>query len=498
MDADVATGKRALLAVGLTFFLSAFDGAAAGSGPMPLQPFLNQEQTRPAWSFRAEPSWPAPFVERRPPAESRNREQAQPIRPLRIEPSWAAPYVERRPLAEPEPFERGTVERGTFERETFEPERAEPVEPLPDAAPPLSLSSGAPDERYITGLEQALAGYRAIAAQGGWPTIGDGEKLKPGMRDPRLAAIRRRLAITGDLPRSYMSGAYYDSGLELAVRRFQERHGLAGDGVVGPATIEALNTPVEALIDQISANIARWRQSAPRLGERYVLVNIPAFELEVIEDGATVMRMEVVAGRAERPTPIFSDRIDYIEFQPYWNVPESIVRRDLVPEFISNPSYAADNKFEVVRQGQVSDAAMVDWTVYQGASVPFNIRQAPGPTNALGRVKFMLPNRYNVYLHDTPAQYLFLRSERAYSSGCVRLEHPREFAQYLLGDNADWPATRIDAALDGDRTLQVPLARPIPVHFIYMTAWADRQGNVQFRKDVYGRDGAAAQTALAD
>jgi murein L,D-transpeptidase YcbB/YkuD len=458
MDADVATGKRALLAVGLTLFLAVIEGAAAGSGPMPLQPFLNQEQTRPVWSFR-------------------------------VAPSWAAPLVERRSLAEPEPFERET-----FERESFERERAEPVEALPDAAPPLSMSSGAPDERYITGLEQALAGYRVIAAQGGWPTIGDGEALKPGMRDPRLAAIRRRLAITGDLPRSYMSGANYDSGLELAVRRFQERHGLAGDGVVGPATIEALNTPVEARIDQISANIARWRQSAPQLGERYVLVNIPAFELEVIDDGATVMRMDVVAGRPSRPTPIFSDRIDYIEFQPYWNVPESIVRRDLVPEFVSDPSYAADNNFEVVREGEVSDAAMVDWTVYQGASVPFNIRQAPGPTNALGRVKFMLPNRHNVYLHDTPAQYLFERSERAYSSGCVRIEHPRAFAHYLLGDNADWPATRIDAALEGDQTLQVPLARPIPVHFIYMTAWVDRQGNVQFRNDVYGRDAGTAQT----
>jgi peptidoglycan hydrolase-like protein with peptidoglycan-binding domain len=534
-----AAVRRALLAC--VFAGTVASGAMAESaGPLEIQPLLQQDRQRVETLNRQQPQFQRQFPGQ-PSFGQRARGQAawsaQPrptyrLAPRRAAPIWGGPsifqprpvqphlfdgrsraqrgyaerqyYVERRHLGQPEAG--ATWDDGVERWQLSEPGYGEAPEagqelhqPLPDAAAPLEIYSDAPQERFIDGLEKALEVYATIAAKGGWGTVPAGRSLKPGMRDPRVPALRYRLAITGELPAAQANrSTTYDAGLHVAVQRFQERHGLAPDGVVGPDTVDAMNVPVEARISQIEANMERWRGSAPELSARYVLVNVPAYEMQVMEGDTAVMRMEAVVGRPSRPTPIFSDRITYLEFQPYWNVPESIVRRDLVPAFIENASYATDQNFEIVRGGEIRSAATVDWRAYRNREVPFLIRQAPGPTNALGNVKFMLPNRHNVYLHDTPAQYLFLRAKRAESSGCVRLERPREFAHYLLADKPGWTPERIDAALDGEETMQVPLAKPVPVHFIYMTAWVDRQGTVHLREDLYGKDGGAVATASAE
>ena len=366
-----------------------------------------------------------------------------------------------------------------------------------------ALQSLRPPQSEYAHLKTALQRYRRLAASGGWPAVPDGESLKRGAHGPRVDSLRRRLARTDDLP-AVRSAALDSFGvaLETAVVTFQERHGLEADGVVGPATRAALNVSADARAEQVAVNLERWRWLPQSLGRRHVLVNIAAFRLRVVEEGEDVLRMRAIIGRPYRQTPVFSGAISYLVLNPYWHVPHSIATKDKLPEIKKDPDYLARQQFEVLRgwgaDAQPIDPSTIDWSRLSASNFPYRLRQRPGPLNALGQVKFMFPNRHSVYLHDTPTRGLFARAERSFSSGCVRVEKPIELAEYLLANQTQWAADRIQTALNtsaAERSVFLP--EPVPVHLQYWTAWADADGTVHFRADVYQRDDAVYR-ALSD
>ena len=346
-----------------------------------------------------------------------------------------------------------------------------------------------PQHPQYQALRRELERYRGLARRGGWEELEPGPALKPGLRGPRVAALRARLAAGGDLAEDPASDAY-DAAMAAAVEQFKSRHGLAADAVVDTATVAALDVPVEERIRQIELNLERWRWLPRPLGERYVLVNIPTFELHGYEAGRRTIHMRVVTGTAgETPTPVLAERMTHLVFSPYWNVPPGIAQEEVAPAAWHNRTYLARNNMDVLRGNQVVDP----WSVDLG-DPRLQFRQRPGPGNSLGRVKFMLPNRYNVYLHDTPAKSLFARVRRDYSHGCVRVHQPFELAQWVL-QGTDWTAQRIRAAMDTGREKHVRLAEPVPVYVSYFTVWVDDEGRAQFRPDVYRHD-AAHETLL--
>jgi murein L,D-transpeptidase YcbB/YkuD len=340
-------------------------------------------------------------------------------------------------------------------------------------------------------LVEALSRYRRIEDEGGWPRLGPGPSIKPGMSDPAVAVLRRRLAITGDFSAGGVGEAgRFDETLVEALIRFQRRHGLDDDGVVGPKTREALGVSAAKRVRLIELNLERWRWLPRELGERHLMVNVPGFRLHVSESGEEVLAMRVIVGRTMRRTPVFSDLMRYLVFSPSWEVPPTILRQDKLPEIRRNPDYPVEQNMRVFQLSDGSwaevDPHTVDWSRATGATI--RLRQRPGPNNALGLVKFMFPNSFNIYLHDTPSRELFSRSQRDFSSGCVRIEHPAELATYLLRDDPAWTAEAVTAAMRSGQERSVTLPRPIPVHIQYWTAWAGTDGTVEFRHDHYGRD----------
>ena len=352
-------------------------------------------------------------------------------------------------------------------------------------------------------LRETLQTYRTIAQKGGWPEIAaNGPKMRLGLRDKRVESLRLRLRSSESMP-LWPSGEadFFDAVLDQAVRRFQQRHGLETDGVVGPATLTALNIPVQKRIRQIEANMERWRWLPRDLGDRYILVNIANFELQVIEIERPILAMKVVVGKHYQRTPVFNADMTYLVFGPYWNVPPRIAREEMLPAIRKDPEYLAKNHLRVL-QGwgpgmKEIDPQAIDWAKLTPDSFPFHIRQDPGPTNALGRVKFMFPNKFNVYLHDTPARELFRRIDREFSHGCIRLEEPVELAEYVLKDDPRWTRERILAAMEESKDRKVRLTKPIPVYVLYQTAWVGEDGSVHFRKDIYGQD-EILEKALAE
>ncbi|MDX1644460.1 MAG: L,D-transpeptidase family protein [Thermoanaerobaculia bacterium] len=368
------------------------------------------------------------------------------------------------------------------------------------SSPAAELAQLLPEQPGYFALRDALETYRSLAAAGGWPSVVEGPKLEPGARDSRVVALRRRLEVTDDGIEAESEEPLYDAALEAAVKRFQERHGLAPDGVVGPRTLAALNAPASERVTQIELNLERWRWLPQDLGRRYVVVNIAGFELESVEQGSVSSTHRVAVGRSYRRTPVFSDAIRYLVLNPFWEVPTKLAVQDKLPEIRKDPAYLERQGF-VVLQGWGESQRRVDpatlyWTALGRGNFPYRLRQDPGPLNALGRVKFMFPNRFNVYLHDTPGREVFASFERDVSSGCIRVERPLELAEWLLAGAERWDRAAIDRAVATGRETVVPLAEPVPVHLLYWTAWVDADGTVQFRRDIYGRDALLA-TALA-
>jgi murein L,D-transpeptidase YcbB/YkuD len=343
---------------------------------------------------------------------------------------------------------------------------------------------------FYTRLTQGLARYRSISAAGGWPRIPAGKALKPGMSDARVPAMRERLRATGDFSGPAADGRKYDTALKEAVLAFQERHHLGVDGIVGPATLAAMNISAEERVNQIRVNLERMRWVYDALPEDLLLVDIAGQEVQLLRGEKPVWRSRVIVGRTERPTPVFRDQVEYLEINPKWTVPPTILEKDILPAMRENPGYLQKKGLEVVtRDGEPVSADAVDWNT-PAASFPYMIRQPPGDKNALGHVKFMFPNRYSVYLHDTPNRNLFSKPRRLYSSGCVRVERPWELAEHLLDNPKRWNQERFEEIVASKKTRWLHLKRPLPVILAYWTAEAGADGEVRFREDVYERDAA--------
>jgi murein L,D-transpeptidase YcbB/YkuD len=333
----------------------------------------------------------------------------------------------------------------------------------------------------------ALAEYRKIAAAGGWPAVPAGPTLRPGMTDARVLKLAARLAITGDLdPQAAQSATTaYSGAVAAAVQHFQARHGLAADGAIGAGTLKALNVPVEARIEQLRANLerARWVFYDPE--SEFLVVNIAGFRLYLVRRGEVIWRTRVVVGKPYRSTPIFASTLSYLVFNPTWTVPPTILRQDFLPELKRDPDYLMKRDIDVFdRNGAPVAQDGIDWS--SSRSLSYQLVQRPGPTNALGRVKFMFPNEHYVYLHDTPSRDLFAKQSRAFSSGCIRVENPLDLAELVLGEK--WDRARIDALIAAGRTQTVFLDKPIAVKLLYWTAEVDATGRVSFFPDVYSRD----------
>lgn len=369
----------------------------------------------------------------------------------------------------------------------------EEVAAAPDAA--KYLAGLPPDTRRYDALKTALARYRQIERDGGWGRIAAGPPLKPGMRRPRVAELKRRLIATGDLG-ALGDPEAYDDRLVSAVKVFQERHGLAEDGNAGADTIMAMNVPIGARIEQILINLERRRWLAGHLGPRYLYINIADNDLKLVENNRTIHVARVIVGQPYQQTPVFSATMTQIEINPYWNVPRSIAINEMLPTIRRNPGYLAANGYALLTRSGDNTSAVnprsVDWSKIGRGNFPYYIRQFPAANNALGSLLFRLPNPHNVYLHDTPGKRLFERDARFFSHGCMRVQDPMKLALLLLGGQDGWTEARINAVI-ATRTLRiVPLQRPIPVHVTYLTAWAERDGKVHFRRDVYRRDDAVA------
>ena len=362
------------------------------------------------------------------------------------------------------------------------------------AAPDIAayLRSLAPGHDDYAALREALAFHRDLADAGGWPSVPAGPTLRPGESSDMVPGLRARLAVTGEYSGDVSDpGTAYDDGLVAAVELFQRRHGLTIDGIVGPRTLAALNTDIETRIGQIIATMERWRWLPESLGERYILVNVPGFELEVFAEGERVRAMDVIVGQATRRTPLFSSALTYLVFNPTWTVPTSIAARDYLPKLQNDPGYLSNNNMRLYSDWSAGAVEMsadtFDWYEVGRGIRNFMLRQDPGPGNALGKVKFMMPNNFSVYLHDTPQRHLFGRDRRAYSSGCVRVEEPIWLAEHLLQGSADWPGRR-DRVMNSWRTAHINLPQAMPLHVAYITAWIGDRGMMNFREDIYDVD----------
>ena len=341
-------------------------------------------------------------------------------------------------------------------------------------------------------FQQALASYEAIRSAGGWPVIPAGQTIKPGMQDARVSLLRKRLHITGDLPAAAAAenGSFeYDATVEEAVRHFQLRHGLDADGVVGKGTLAAMNVPVDVRIDQIRVNLDRARWVSQDIPETFVIVDIAGFNARLFRNGEVIWDEPAQVGKPYRKTPVFREDMTYLELNPTWTIPPTILKKDILPKMKKDPSYLQKKNMQVLtRDGKVVDPNSIDWSSVSGNGFPYMIRQTPGPHNALGRVKFMFPNSHMVYLHDTPSKALFNRSSRAFSSGCIRVRNPFRLAELLLQDEDGWDRARIDTAVDSLKQQRVSLSEPVPVLLLYWTVNIDADGTVYFKEDIYERD----------
>jgi len=338
-------------------------------------------------------------------------------------------------------------------------------------------------------LRDGLARYREIVAKGGWPEIPDGPTLRPGATDSRLATLLQRLTISGDMEGKQSSAQVteYDEGLQAGVRHFQVRHGLDADAIIGPATIKALNFTAEQRVRQLEINLERARWVLDDISDDFILVNIAGFRVYLMRDRQIAWESKVQVGKTYHQSPVFRDEMKYLVFNPTWTVPYSIASKEMLPAIQADPEYFQKRDFDVKnRNGELIDPTTVDWSSVTRRNFGYTLVQRPGPANALGRVKFMFPNKHAVYLHDTPSKYLFEKSERAFSHGCIRVEHPYEFAEILLGP--DWDQDRIKATLDTEEITTVSMPKSLPVLLLYWTAVVSQNGDVFFYNDVYQRD----------
>ncbi len=356
------------------------------------------------------------------------------------------------------------------------------------------LADLAPASPNYARLKQKLAEFRKIAAAGGWVHVPEGETLKPGMRNERVKILRQRLLQSGhlkaeDVPADVEQNAdLFDPALSRAVKIFQFRYGLDQDGAVGPKTLKALNVPVVERVKTMELNMERRRWMDDDLGEKYVFVNLADFWLKVVDGRHTIHTAPVVVGKTFHRTPVFSKDMKYIVFNPFWNVPRSIAVNEYLPKLRRDPGALLRQNIKLVSSSGVIDPYSIDWNSVSSKRFPFRLRQDSGKRNALGLLKFLFPNKHNVYIHDTPSKSLFSRTVRSFSHGCIRVKNPRDLAVVLLKGQGGWNEKKIKAAIASGKRRIVRLEDPIPVHITYLTSWVNKDGTVYFRNDIYGRD----------
>ncbi len=354
--------------------------------------------------------------------------------------------------------------------------------------------------QIIGALQSAIAEYSGIVSRGGWPTVPSDKSLRIGMSDPAVAVLRQRLAIAGDLPSAADNNSTaFDSYVDAAVKRFQARHGIQPDGVVGDSTFAALNVSAQVRLTQLATNLTRLKVlMARKMPPRFVMVNIPAASVEVVENGVVVQRHTAVVGKVTRPSPIVNSHITEINFHPYWTVPASIIRKDLIPLMQKDPTYLTTWKIRVYDpKGNEISPDQIDWQTDQ-ATKGYSFRQDPGDENSLGIVKINFPSPDGVYMHDTPHKGLFNDDYRFDSSGCVRIQNIRELITWILKNTPGQTPDVVDYELRNPERLDVKVADPIPLHWTYITAWSTTDGIVNFRNDIYDLDGLDQLTAQAD
>ena len=358
-----------------------------------------------------------------------------------------------------------------------------------------------PRHNEYLNLKKALAQYRQIDSAGGWETFTTSlPKIEKGMRHPDVSSLRKRLAITqGPIGFDPEDEEFFDQNLHNQVVVFQQRNGLEADGVVGKSTVEALNIPVSERISIIAANLERWRWVSDDLGENYIMVNAADYNLRFIENGEQTFTAKVIVGSSKRQTPVFSSVMKYLVVNPDWTVPPQILNQDVIPDILRDSGYLQKKNMKIVaRDGSVVDPSSIDWKKVSENRFPYMIKQEPGKSNPLGQIKFMFPNQYDVYIHDTPSHWQFGKSIRPFSSGCIRIDNVRDFARLLLKDDPYWNTGRLDEEIDNGRIRTIILKNPVPVHILYFTAWAGNDGTTYFWKDIYNRDRQLIRTLKKD
>jgi len=354
-------------------------------------------------------------------------------------------------------------------------------------AMPSALRGLPSNQQGYSRLAKVMSRYRELAVLGGWPKVSSGPTLHLGESDYRVPQLRRRLWLEGDLNGDMPVGEVYDLALQRGVQKFQKRHGLTPDGTLGPRSLQALNVSVEQRIEQILRNMERWRWENNRSDHAEIRINLAAFSLEVTDGERALFSMPVVIGRQERSTPLFASKIESLIFSPYWYVPPTLLREALARITI-DPAYLRRNHYEVLDpEGKLLQVGRNFSRKWQQGEVEASLRQQPGPWNPMGDIKFPLSNSWSIYLHDTPRKELFSRTQRAFSSGCIRLSQPRKLASWLLGPSG-WQPEEIDGLVDSGNSRMIQLEKPVELSIGYWTAWVDDAGRINFRDDVYGRD----------
>lgn len=356
-------------------------------------------------------------------------------------------------------------------------------------APDVRTSIPILSPEIVDAVSRAITQYSDIVARGGWPVVPADHKLKLGGRGAVVVVLRQRLMISGDLDRNIPVSEAFDTYVEAAVKRFQTRHGIPADGVVGDSTFAALNIPAAVRLNQLATNLTRLKMLTAKLPQgRFVMVNIPAASVEAVEGGRVVSRHTAVVGKVDRPSPIVNSKITEINFHPFWTVPASIIKKDLIPMMQKKPTYLADYRIRVYDQrGTELQPEQINW--YSDEATNYMFRQDPGDENSLGIVKINFPSPDGVYMHDTPNKGLFNNEFRFDSSGCVRVQGIRELIEWILRDTPGQTPDVVEEQFRNGQRLNVRVATPVPLFWTYITAWAVTDGVVQFRNDIYSLDG---------
>ena len=356
----------------------------------------------------------------------------------------------------------------------------------PDAARSVATTQPIFSQRTLAATERAIFDYRAIVAAGGWPIVPSSQKLRLGANGPAVVALRRRLMASGDLSTRAGQSSQFDTYVDRAVKRFQSRHGLPADGVLGSYSYAAMNVSASVRLRQLEINAERLRRQDMPAG-RFVMVNIPGAEIEAVENGRVGQRHTAIVGRISRPTPILSSQITELNLNPYWNAPKSIVRRDIIPLMRKNPAYLQENGIRIYGPDkQELDPRSIDWTTEE--AVDYHFKQDPSKINAMRAAKINFRNKHAVYMHDTPEQGLFDKLVRFESSGCVRVKNIRDLLTWIAKDTPQWSRRSLERTIAAGERTDAQLAAPVGVHFTYVTAWSTAPGVVQFRDDIYKRD----------